>query len=146
MEYCTTPAHTEGGRHDFHGRSYEEAGEAQHSHPPRLSRPFSSSQPERVPYLRSRHISHRAIGLARAQGYAGTEDAEDTSRASSDDAVDMSLDAPEVQQQPVRSRTRTGCVGAAQLSSWAAKPKTREGREKPPAGEAPRAPNALADQ
>jgi hypothetical protein len=44
------------------------------------------------------------------------------------------LDALEVQQQPARSRARTECVGAAPLSSWAAKLKTRE---------APRTPNAL---
>ena len=56
----------------------------------------------------------------------------------------MPLAVLEGQQQPDRSRVRTECVGAAQLSSWAAKLKTREAGlgEKPPE-EAPRTPNAL---
>ena len=45
------------------------------------------------------------------------KDLEDTPRASFDDAADLSLGALGVQQQPVRSRTRTECVGATQLSS-----------------------------
>eukprot|EP01046_Picozoa_sp_COSAG06_P076239 COSAG06_NODE_24230_length_668_cov_2.462214_1_plen_154_part_10 len=57
--------------------------------------------------------------------YVGADELEDTSRASSDDGADMPLAVLKGQQQPDRSRTRTECVGAAQLSSWAAKLKTR---------------------
>ena len=68
----------------------------------------------------------------------------DTSRASSDDGADMPLAVLKGQQQPDRSRTRTECAGAAQLSSWAAKLKTREaGLDEKPPEEAPRTPNAL---
>ena len=67
-----------------------------------------------------------------------------TSRASSEDGADMPLAVLEGQQQPDRSRVRTECVGAAQLSSWAAKLKTREaGLDEKPPEEAPRTPNAL---
>ena len=50
----------------------------------------------------------------------------------------MPLAVLEGQQQPDRSRVRTECVGAAQLSSWAAKLKTREaGLDEKPPEEAP---------
>ena len=53
----------------------------------------------------------------------------------------MPLAVLEGQQQPDRSRVRTECVGAAQLSSWAAKLKTREaGLDEKPPEEAPRTP------